>query len=63
MSQSILIPLIAVGAVLALLVLVVAILSLRDPQGATRRVESLFRRPPKQPKQPDTNHYYKPYWS
>ncbi len=63
MSQSILIPLIAVGAVLALLVLVVAIVALRDPLGATRRVESLFRRPTKLPKHPDTDHYYKPYWS
>ena len=62
MSQSILILLIAAGAVLALLVLVV-VFTMRDPRGAARRVESLFRRPRKQPKQPGANHYYKPYWS
>ena len=62
MSQSILILLIAAGAVLALLVLV-AVFAMRDPRSAARRVESLFRRPRKPAKQPGSNHYYKPYWS
>jgi hypothetical protein len=62
MNLSITIPLVVAGALLALLV-VVAVLALRDPEAAKRRVEALFRRPPKPPKAPGQDHYYRPYWS
>ncbi len=60
MSLRIVITLVAVGA-LALLAAVAALL-LRDP-GPSRRIEALFRRPPKPPKAPGPDHYYRPYWS
>jgi len=63
MSQSILIPLIAVGVVVGLAVLAAVVLVARDPRAAARRVESLFRRPLGEPKKPGAGHYYKPYWS
>jgi hypothetical protein len=59
MSLSILVPLVAVVALLA----VAAFLVLRDPEASKRRVEALFRRPPRPPKTPGRNHYYRPYWS
>ena len=62
MSLSIAIPLIVVGTLLALLV-VVAVLALRDPLTSKRRVEGLFRQAPKPPKAPGQGHYYRPYWS
>ena len=62
MSLSIAVPLIVAGALLALLI-VVAVLALRDPEASKRRVEGLFRRPPKPPKAPGQDHYYRPYWS
>lgn len=63
MTQSILIPLVALAAVVTLGVLVLAAVALRDPQAARRRVERLFRRPPRPPKAPGSDHYYRPYWS
>jgi hypothetical protein len=53
---------------IALLVLVLALLAgavavLRDTTAARRRVEALFRRPPRTPKSPGPDHYYRPYWS
>jgi hypothetical protein len=59
MSLSILVPLAAVGVLLA----VAAFFALRDPEASKRRVEALFRKPPRPPKPPDQNHYYRPYWS
>ena len=63
MSQSLLIPLVAVVAVLALVVLGLAALALREPEAARRRVEAFFRRPPRPPRTPGSDHYYRPYWS
>ena len=63
MSQSILIPLVVAGAVLALLVLAVVALVVRDPRAAIRRVEGLFRRPLREARKPGPGHYYKTYWS
>jgi len=62
MSLSIAVPLVVVGALLALLV-VVAMLALRDPEASKRRIEGLFRRAPKPPQAPGRDHYYRPYWS
>jgi hypothetical protein len=62
MSLSIALPLIVVGALFALLI-VVAVLTLRNPEASKRRVEGLFRRTPKAPKPPGQDHYYRPYWS
>ena len=62
MSLSIVVTLVAVGALAALLV-VVAVLALRDPVASKRRVEALFRKPRKPPKAPGQDHYYRPYWS
>jgi hypothetical protein len=62
MTLSIAIPLIVAGALLALLI-VVAVLVLRDPEASKRRVERLFRQAPKPPKAPGRGHYYRPYWS
>jgi hypothetical protein len=62
MSLSIAVPLVVVGALLALLV-VVAMLARRDPEASKRRIEALFRRAPKPPKAPGPDHYYRPYWS
>jgi hypothetical protein len=59
MSLSIFVPLAAVGVLVA----VAAFLVLRDPGSWNRRVEALFRKPPRPPKPPDQNHYYRPYWS
>jgi len=61
MSLSMVVTLVAVGA-LALVVVVVA-LARREPGGAKRRVEALFRKPRKPPKPPGPDHYYRPYWS
>jgi hypothetical protein len=62
MSQSILVPFV-VGAVVLLVVLVAVILVFRDRSAAVRWIESLFRRPPRPPRTPGSDHYYKPYWS
>ena len=62
MSLSIAVPLIVAFALLALLI-VVAVLALRDPLASKRRVEGLFRQAPKPPKAPGQGHYYRPYWS
>ncbi len=60
MSLSIIVTLVAVGALA--LVGVGAALLLRDP-GPKRRIEALFRRPPKPSRPPGPDHYYRPYWS
>jgi hypothetical protein len=59
MSLSIVVPLAAVGVLVA----VAVFLALRNPETWKRRVEALFRKPPRPPKPPGQNHYYRPYWS
>jgi hypothetical protein len=62
MSQSMVVTLVVVGALVALLV-VAAVLALRDPAASRRRVEGLFRKPRKPARPPGQDHYYRPYWS
>jgi hypothetical protein len=62
MSQSMVVTLVVLGALVALLV-VAAVLALRDPAASRRRVEALFRKPRKPPQPPGPDHYYRPYWS
>jgi hypothetical protein len=62
MSLSIVVTLVAVGALLVLLVAAAALV-LRNPAASKRRVEALFRKPRKPPKPPGPDHYYRPYWS
>jgi hypothetical protein len=61
MSLSMTVTLVAVGALLALVVLGAAVL-VRAP-GPAKRIEALFRKPRKPPKPPGPDHYYRPYWS
>jgi hypothetical protein len=61
MSLSTLILLIVAGLVVALAV--AAFLVLRAPEASKKRVEALFRRAPRPPKTPGSDHYYRPYWS
>jgi hypothetical protein len=62
MSLPMTLTLVAVAALLVV-VLVLAALARRDPATGLRRIEALFRRPPKPPKPPGPDHYYRPYWS
>jgi hypothetical protein len=55
--------LIVVGAVFTLTVLGLAVLTLRDADRTRRRIEQMFRRPPRPPRSPGDDHYYRPYWS
>ncbi len=50
--------LVTVGALLVALGLVVFALHAIG----SHRIEGFFRRPPKAPKTPGKDHYYKPYW-
>jgi len=36
---------------------------LENQEAAARRIDALFRRPPRTPKTPGPEHYYKPYWA
>lgn len=55
-----------VAVVLGLLLLGVTaflLIVILRPDATRRRVLSLFRRPPRPPRTPGQDHYYKPYWS
>jgi hypothetical protein len=60
MGIPMIVTLVAVGALA--LVAALAALLLRSP-GPKRRIEGLFRKPPRPPKPPGPDHYYRPYWS
>lgn len=51
------------GAAVAIVLVALAVLVLRNPGAAQRRVESLFRRPETPPKTAGNEQYYRPYWS
>ncbi|HXY38966.1 MAG TPA: hypothetical protein VEQ10_04805 [Vicinamibacteria bacterium] len=59
MSQTVVITV----AVLLVAVLAAVVLLARHREAAVRFVLSLFRRPPREPRRPGSDHYYKPYWS
>jgi hypothetical protein len=55
--------LIAAAGLLALAVVVVVALVLRDPGAAQRRIEAVFRRPERPARTAGDEQYYRPYWS
>jgi hypothetical protein len=55
--------LITAGALLALVIVVLAVVVLRDPGAAQRWDESIFRRPERPAKIAGEEQYYRPYWS
>ena len=55
--------LIVVAALFVLALVVVAVVALRDPAGARRRVESPFRRPEPPARTAGDEQYYRAYWS
>ena len=59
----VLVPLVLVGGGLVALFGLGALLdALDDREELKQRIERAFRRPPKAPKPPDADHYYRPYW-
>jgi hypothetical protein len=57
------IPLVVAGGALVTLFLAGALLdALEHPKDLSARVEAAFRRPPRPPRAPSDEHYYKPYW-
>jgi hypothetical protein len=59
----VLLPLVLVAGGLVTLFLVSALLeALEHPDELSARIEAAFRRPPRPPKAPPAEHYYKPYW-
>jgi hypothetical protein len=56
-------PVLLVAGGLVTLFLVGALLeAVEHPEGLSSRIEAAFRRPPKPPRAPSEDHYYKPYW-
>jgi hypothetical protein len=55
--------LIIAGALIALVLVVLGVVVLRDPGAARSRIESLFRRPEPPAKTAGDEQYYRPYWS
>ncbi len=57
-------PLVVVAGGLVSLFAVGALFDALENPGALRgRIEGAFRRPPKAPKPPGSDHYYRPYWA
>jgi hypothetical protein len=60
----VLVPLVIVGGAVASLFAVGALFdALENPGDLRSRIEGLFRRPPRPPKTPGPDHYYRPHWS
>jgi hypothetical protein len=56
-------PILLVAGGLVTLFLVGALLeAVEHPEELSSRIEAAFRRPPRPPKAPSEEHYYKPYW-
>jgi len=58
-----LVPLVLVGGGLVTLFAVGALFdALENPDELRNRIEGAFRRPPREPKTPGPDHYYRPHW-
>jgi hypothetical protein len=58
-----LLPAIVVAGGLVTLFLAGALLeALEHPEELSARIEAAFRRPPRPPRAPSDEHYYKPHW-
>jgi hypothetical protein len=56
-------PLFIVAGALVSLFGVAALFDVLDhPDEIRGRIEGLFRRPPREPRSPGGDHYYRPYW-
>jgi hypothetical protein len=59
-----LVPLVLVaGALVTLFALGALFDALDHPEELRGRIEAAFRRPPRPPRTPGEEHYYKPYWA
>jgi len=59
----VLLPLVVVGGGLVSLFAVGALFdALENPKEVSQRIDSLFRRAPKAPKDTQPDHYYQPHW-
>jgi hypothetical protein len=59
----VLVPLVVVGgAVVTLFGLAAVLNALEHPEELRQRIEGAFRRPPRPPRDPAPDHYYRPYW-
>ena len=57
-------PFVVVAGALVSLFAVGALFDVLENPGDLRsRIEGAFRRPPKAPRPPGSDHYYKPYWA
>jgi hypothetical protein len=60
----VLVPLVLVAGALVSLFAVGALFDALDhPDSIRARIEGAFRRPPRPPRTPGEDHYYKPYWA
>lgn len=56
-------PIVLVAGALVTLFLAGALLqTLEHPEALSARIDAAFRRPPRRPRTPPDEHYYKPYW-
>lgn len=60
----VLVPLVVVaGALVSLFAIGALFDALEHPDALQARVEGVFRRPPRPPRTPGPDHYYRPYWN
>ena len=58
------VPIVATaGAIVSLFAMAALLDALDHPEQLARRVDALFRRPPRDPKPTGAGHYYRPYWA
>lgn len=55
--------LVVAGAVVSLFAIGAVFDALDDPGALRARVEGLFRRPPRPPREVGKDHYYRPHWA
>jgi hypothetical protein len=60
----VLVPIVLVaGAVVSLFAVGALLDALEHPDELKGRIEAAFRKPPRPPRDPGPEHYYKPYWA